>query len=73
MGSRLTPFSKLLITLLIVAVVVLGGRWVLNNTDFGKGLKIVGTDFGGGTFKKNQSKKSSRSPGDMLNINHVEK
>lgn len=39
MGSRLTPFSKLLITLLIVAAVVLGGRWVLNNTDFGKGLK----------------------------------
>ncbi|MCF8247634.1 MAG: OmpA family protein [Saprospiraceae bacterium] len=39
MGSRLTPFSKLLITLLIVAVVVLAGRWVLNNTDFGKGLK----------------------------------
>ncbi|MBI1226776.1 MAG: OmpA family protein [Bacteroidetes bacterium] len=39
MGSRLTPFSKLLITLLIVAVVVLGGRWILNNTDFGKGLK----------------------------------
>jgi NitT/TauT family transport system substrate-binding protein len=39
MGSRLTPFSKLLITLLIVAAVVLGGRWILNNTDFGKGLK----------------------------------
>lgn len=39
MGSRLTPLSKLLITLLIVATVVLGGRWLLNNTDFGKGLK----------------------------------
>ena len=39
MATRLTPFSKLLFTLLIVAAVVLGGRWVLNNTDFGKGLK----------------------------------
>ncbi len=39
MGSKLTPFSKLLITLLIVAAVVLGVRWVLNNTEVGKGLK----------------------------------
>lgn len=39
MATRLTPFSKLMITLLIVAAVVLGGRWLLNNTDFGKGLK----------------------------------
>jgi NitT/TauT family transport system substrate-binding protein len=38
MASRLTPFSKLLITLLIVAVVVLGGRWLLKNTDAGKDL-----------------------------------
>lgn len=39
MGNRLTPFSKLLLTLLIVAIVVLGGRWLLNNTEMGKGLK----------------------------------
>ncbi|MBI5916519.1 MAG: OmpA family protein [Bacteroidetes bacterium] len=37
--ARLTPFSKLMITLLIVAAVVLGGRWLLNNTEAGKGLK----------------------------------
>lgn len=37
--ARLTGFSKLIITVLILAVLVLGGRWVLNNTSFGQGLK----------------------------------
>lgn len=39
MATRLTPFSKLMITLLIVAAIVLGGRWLLNNTGVGKDLK----------------------------------
>ncbi|MFQ5445573.1 MAG: phosphate ABC transporter substrate-binding/OmpA family protein [Saprospiraceae bacterium] len=38
MATRLTPFSKLLLTLLIVASLVLGIRWILNNTDAGKNL-----------------------------------
>lgn len=36
--ARLTSFSKLLITLLIVGGVVLGGRYFLKNTDTGKKL-----------------------------------
>jgi len=38
MARRLTMFSKLLITLLILAVIVLGGRHLLYNTEFGKNL-----------------------------------
>ena len=39
MATRLTPFSKLLLTVIIVAAIVLGGRWFLNNTDVGGDLK----------------------------------
>lgn len=37
--ARLTPFSKLLITVLIVGGVVLGGKYLLDNTSIGKDLK----------------------------------
>lgn len=37
--SKLTPFSKLLITVLIVAGIFFGGRFLFNNTEFGK--KII--------------------------------
>lgn len=39
MATRLTPFSKLLLTVIIVAAIVLGGRWFLNNTEVGGDLK----------------------------------
>lgn len=39
MARRLTTFSKLLITMLIVGAVVLGGNYLLNNTDVGQDLK----------------------------------
>jgi NitT/TauT family transport system substrate-binding protein len=39
MATRLTGFSKLLITLLILALLFFGGRYVLNNTSFGQNLK----------------------------------
>ena len=39
MATKLTPFSKLLMTLLIVAAIVLGGKWLLDNTDIGSTLK----------------------------------
>jgi len=37
--ARLTGFSKLLITLLILGVIAFGANWVLNNTTVGKGLQ----------------------------------
>lgn len=39
MATRLTGFSKLLITLLILAALFFGGRWLLNNTSVGQDLK----------------------------------
>lgn len=38
MARRLTVFSKFLITLLILASIVFGGRYLLYNTDFGRNL-----------------------------------
>jgi NitT/TauT family transport system substrate-binding protein len=37
--ARLTSFSKLLITLLILLLVFFGGEWALDNTSVGQGLK----------------------------------
>ncbi len=39
MGTRLTSFSKLLITLLILAAIFFAGRYLLNNTKLGQDLK----------------------------------
>jgi NitT/TauT family transport system substrate-binding protein len=39
MATRLTGFSKFVITLLILAVIFFGGRYLINNTEFGKNLK----------------------------------
>lgn len=38
MATRLTTFSKFLITLLILGAIVFLGNWVLNNTEFGRNL-----------------------------------
>jgi len=38
MARRLTTFSKLLITILLVAIIFLGGRYLLQNTAIGKSL-----------------------------------
>lgn len=39
MARRLTMFSKLLITLIILALLFLGGKFLLDNTSFGEELK----------------------------------
>ncbi len=39
MARRLTTFSKLLITLLILAVIFFAGKWVLDNTALGSSIK----------------------------------
>ena len=73
--AKLTGFSKLLITLLILAILFLGGNYLLNNTTFGQNLKdqsAAGTenssssksDDGGLFGKKGDTKKSSSSAGD---------
>jgi NitT/TauT family transport system substrate-binding protein len=39
MAARLTPFSKLLITLLIIAAVFFGAKYLLDNTSAGQSIK----------------------------------
>jgi NitT/TauT family transport system substrate-binding protein len=39
MAKRLTPFSKLLLTIAIVAAIVFGGKWLLDNTEAGRDLQ----------------------------------
>ncbi|MBT8189447.1 MAG: OmpA family protein [Saprospiraceae bacterium] len=39
MARRLTIFSKLIITILILALLFFGGQWLLNNTQVGENLK----------------------------------
>ena len=52
MAKRLTTFSKFLITLLIVGAVVFGGRWILQNTEFGQNLlnQEPGSKTGGNQY-----------------------
>lgn len=37
--ARLTSFSKLLITLIILLILFFGGKWVINNTSFGQNFQ----------------------------------
>ena len=46
MATRLTAFSKLVITLLILGVIVAGGYYLLNKTAFGENLKKQATEEG---------------------------
>ncbi|MBL0101085.1 MAG: hypothetical protein IPP49_14495 [Saprospiraceae bacterium] len=39
MATRLTGFSKLVITLLILAAIFFGGRYLLDSTKFGQDVK----------------------------------
>lgn len=59
MATRLTTFSKFLITLLILGVIVFAGYWLLNKTSFGKQLKEQTqqeeADAGNGTTSGNTS------------------
>ncbi len=63
MAKRLTTFSKLLITILLVALIFLGGRYLLQNTSFGKGL--TSGDGGGseGTTTSRNDDRNSNSGG----------
>ena len=39
MARRLTTFSKLLLTMLIVGAIVIGGKLLLENTEIGQDIK----------------------------------
>ena len=55
MAKRLTTFSKLVITLLIVAAIFFGGKWLMDNTGLGDKVEQLQDEA------KNNSGKSSNS------------
>jgi len=59
MTSRLTPFSKFLMTLAILAGIFFLGRYVLNNTSFGKGLKEKSQEVGSNTTNSTSESEAS--------------
>ncbi|MBP7184608.1 MAG: OmpA family protein [Saprospiraceae bacterium] len=67
MATRLTPFAKLLITVLIVGGVFFGVRYFLNNTDAGKSIK----DNSVTTDNNNNNDSSSDSDGNTINVGVV--
>ncbi len=71
MASKLTPFSKLLMTVIIVAAIVLGGRWLLDNTDIGNTLKNQVSDSNNTTKPASKDNSGSDAPSDVINIGVV--
>ena len=74
MATRLTPFSKLLITVIIVAALVLGIRWLLDNTDIGNTIKKQ-TNSGNteqpATNDQPRNTGGNDAPSDVINIGVV--
>jgi len=62
MAKRLTTFSKLLITLLILALIFFGFTWLKNNT----GLGDLVND--GGTTRTEQTSGNTKTSGDKTTI-----
>lgn len=60
MATKLTSFSKLLITLLILGGVFFGGKYLLNNTSIGKDIKDQAEN--GATKDKTSADNSKRDP-----------
>ncbi len=71
MASRLTPFSKLLMTVIIVAAIVLGGRWLLDNTGIGNTLKNQAGDSDDTEKPSNRNSNGGDAPSDIINIGVV--
>ena len=46
MATRLTPLSRILITLLILAAIFFGGRYIFNNTELGDKIKAASEQTG---------------------------
>ncbi|MDQ3141586.1 MAG: phosphate ABC transporter substrate-binding/OmpA family protein [Bacteroidota bacterium] len=61
MASRLTAFSKFVITVLILAAAFFAGRYFLNNTSFGKNLKEKAVQNEGNKSSTDNSSSNSLS------------
>ncbi len=70
MAKRLTTFSKLLITLLILGVIVFGGDWILKNTNAGQSIQDQADNIeqGGADYGSNGTS-SSTSPANRPSSN----
>ena len=66
MASRLTAFSKFLITLLILAIVFFAGRYFLNNTGIGQKLKEQSANASSGNSNGGASSGSSDQSNNSL-------
>lgn len=64
MARRLTTFSKLLITILLVALIFLAGRYVLQNTSLGESITSGDSGSDRPTTSKNDDRSSSGSGSD---------
>jgi NitT/TauT family transport system substrate-binding protein len=64
MAKRLTTFSKLLITILLVALIFLGGRYLLQGTSFGKSLADKAEGASGTKTSQDAPTSTSRSGDD---------
>ncbi|MDP5120474.1 MAG: phosphate ABC transporter substrate-binding/OmpA family protein [Spirosomaceae bacterium] len=71
MKTRLTPFSKLLMTVGIVAAVFFGGKWLLDNTSFGKNLKSQSESEGSSSGSSGGLFSSSSDSDDVIKIGVV--
>jgi len=67
MAKRLTGFSKLLITLLILAAIFFGFKYVMNNTGIGTKMKEVAEEATGETSGSNNSNGSLKTPSQSSN------
>jgi len=61
MASRLTAFSKFLITLLILGVLFFAGRYFLNNTKIGQDLKKQSSESASKQGQSNDNQTSSNN------------
>jgi len=70
-AARLTPLSRILITLLIIAAIVLGGKWVLENTEIGKSLGLLdgGNDTTEQVVDNNSNRDNETRPSNNNNTN----
>lgn len=71
MARRLTPFSKLLLTLLIVAGIVFGVKYFIDNTEAGQDLIESASDTSDNNTKPNRPKSSNSTSDDVIKIGVV--
>jgi NitT/TauT family transport system substrate-binding protein len=71
MARRLTTFSKLLITLLIVGGLVFAGNYVLNQTEWGQSLRDQAAEGDFGTGSATRDSKKGKKDDDVLTVQLV--